>query len=437
MNTQYVPLFMFISLFVALFAGIPISFAIAFVSITFSFFLWGAGSMSLLVSAAFGTMNNFTLIAIPLFIFMAIMLEKSDVVKDLYQSIYKWSGGLRGGLAVATIIVGAIIGAVSGVVAAGVIGLGVIALPQMLGYKYDRKISMGSILAGGTLGQMIPPSLNMVVYGAITGVSVGKLFAGGLSVGVFMALMFSLYVLVISYFRKDLCPAIPKENRATWKEKIISLRVIVFPMILILAVLGSILSGAATPTEGAGIGAFGAVLFSLISGRFKFRILREVSIQTFKVTVMVIWIIFAAATFSSVFSGVGGNRMIQEIAASMPGGRWGVLSLIIIFIVFLGMFLENIAIIMLAAPIVSPLLVLNGFDPLWWGLVFMTLLQIAYLSPPFGLSLFYLKGVTPDNIKIEDIYASSIPFIGIQLLCVVILIAFPAIAVWLPNILVR
>jgi TRAP-type mannitol/chloroaromatic compound transport system permease large subunit len=152
---------------------------------------------------------------------------------------------------------------------------------------------------------------------------------------------------------------------------------------------------------------------------------------------MVIWIIFAAATFSSVFSGVGGNRMIQEIAASMPGGRWGVLSLIIIFIVFLGMFLENIAIIMLAAPIVSPLLVLNGFDPLWWGLVFMTLLQIAYLSPPFGLSLFYLKGVTPDNIKIEDIYASSIPFIGIQLLCVVILIAFPAIAVWLPNILVR
>lgn len=437
MATDFTPLLMFAFLFLALFLGVPIAFSLAGVSITFAYFLWGYGGMTLLVSAVWGTMNNFTLVAIPLFIFMAIMLEKSDVIADLYDCFYKWSGPVRGGLAVATILVGTIIGAVSGVVAAGIIGLGVIALPQMLGYKYDKKLSLGSIMAGGTLGQLIPPSLNMVVYGAVTGVSVGKLFAGGLSVGLTLAGLFIAYILIRSFINKDLCPSLPVEERASWKEKFNSLKVIFLPSLLIIVVLGTILSGAATPTEGAAVGALGAILFSIITRRLRWSILKLTCIETLKITSMVGWIIAGASAFSAVFSGIGGNRLIQEIAMSMPGGKWGVLGLSIFFILFLGMFLETVAMIMLAAPIVSPLLASYGFDPLWWGLIFMTLLQMAFLSPPFGFALFYLKGVTPKDISIEDIYVSSFPFLGLQLICVLLLLLFPAIGLWLPNLLMK
>ncbi len=247
---MYTPLLMFLALFIGLLSGIPIAFVLGFISMGFAYVLWGVAGMNLIISAAWGVMNNFTLTAVPLFIFMALMLEKSGLVADLYNCFYKWSGGLRGGLAVATIFVGTIIGAVSGVIAAGVIGLGLIALPQMEQYKYDRKISLGSVMAGGTLGQLVPPSICMVVYGAITGVSVGKLFAGGIVLGVFLSILYAVYILIRSYFQKDLCPSLPVEKRATLIEKIYSLRAIFWPSLLIISVLGAILSGASTPSEG-------------------------------------------------------------------------------------------------------------------------------------------------------------------------------------------
>jgi tripartite ATP-independent transporter DctM subunit len=432
---MYIPLFMFLALFIGLLSGIPIAFVLGFISLGFAWVLWGVGGMNLIISAAWGAMNDFTLTAVPLFIFMAMMLEKSGLVTDLYNCFYKWSGGLRGGLAVATILVGTIIGAVSGVIAAGVIGLGLIALPQMEQYKYDRRISLGSVMAGGTLGQLVPPSICMVVYGAITGVSVGKLFAGGVVLGVFLALLYSAYILTRSYFKKDLCPSLPIDNRATFVEKISSLRAIFWPAVLIIAVLGSILSGASTPSEGAAVGALGSVVFSLATRRFRWKIFWEVAIQTLKVTSMVGWIIFSAKTFGSVFSGIGGNAFVTKIATSVPGGPWGTLILSTAFVLFLGMFLETVAMIMLAAPIVSPLLVSLGFDPLWWGLIFMMLLQVAYLSPPFGFALFYLKGVTPPKVTLEEIYWSSLPFIGIQIIGITIVIIFPVLALWLPNLL--
>ena len=429
------PLYMFLALFIGLVLGIPIAFVLGFVSLGFAWTLWGTGGMNLIISDAWGTMNNFTLTAVRLFIFMAMMLERSGLVTDLYNCFYKWSGGLRGGLAVATILVGTIIGAVSGVIAAGVIGLGLIALPQMEQYKYDRKINLGSIMAGGTLGQLVPPSICMVVYGAITGVSVGKLFAGGVVLGVFLSLLYSAYILIRSYLQKDLCPALPIDKRATFGEKISSLRAIFWPALLIILVLGAILSGASTPTEGAAVGAFGAVIFSIVSGRFTKKIFWDVSIQTLKVTSMVGWIIFSAKAFGSVFSGIGGNAFVAKIATSVPGGNWGTLLLCTAFVLFLGMFLETVAMIMLAAPIVSPLLVSLGFNPLWWGLLFMMLLQVAYLSPPFGFALFYLKGVTPPKISLEEIYWASLPFIGIQIIGIAIIMIFPAIALWLPNLI--
>ncbi len=434
---QYAPLLLFLLLFIAMIAGIPIAFSLTFVSIISAWLLWGYNGVNVVISGIWSTMNNFTLVAIPLFVFMAVLLEKGGIVADLYDAFYKWFGFIRGGLAVVSILVGAVVGAVSGVVAAGVIGLGLIALPEMLKYKYDRRLSLGAVMAGGTLGQLIPPSLNMVVYGAITGVSVGSLFAGGISSGLVLVLLYCAYILIRSYLNKDFCPAMPPEKRPTWEEKIKSLKKIVIPAILILMVLGAILSGAATPTEGAAVGAFGATLFAAFTRRLNWPLIKEVCIETLKTSSMVGWIIAGASGFSAVFSGIGGNALITQIAMSLPGGKWAVLALSIVFIYFLGMFLETTGLIMLAAPIVSPLLAKLGFNPLWWGIVFMTMLQTAFLSPPFGFAIFYLRGVCPREIKIEELYWSTLPFIALQLIGIFLLIMFPQIAVWLPKMLVK
>lgn len=435
MDMNSLSLLMFVALFLGLGLGLHISFSMYAIALGFSYFLWGAPGMSTAIMATWGMMNNFPLIAIPLFIFMAMMLEKSNLVADIYDCIYKWSGGLRGGLAIATILVGAMIGAVSGVVAAGVIGLGVIALPQMEKYKYNLGVNLGSIVSGGTLGQIIPPCLVMIVYSAVTGISVGKLFAAGFSVGLLLVVLFSSYILIRSYLQPEFCPSLPREERVGWREKFASTRALILPGLLVMATVGSILSGMATPTEGAGMGAFGAILFSVVTGRFKLGILKESMLETLKVSSMIAWMIGGAASFGSVFAGIGGNQLITDIALNMPGGEWGVLLLSIAFIFFLGMFLETMAVIMLAAPIVSPIIAQMGFDPLWWAIIFMTLLQVAYISPPFGVALFYLKGVTPPHIRLSDIYLASLPFIGLQMLAIFLIVLFPTLALWLSRLL--
>lgn len=429
------PLLMFVVLFALFIVGVPISFALASVALGFAYFMWGAGGMMTMIQATWGTMNNFTLMAVPLFIFMAMMLEKSTLVEDLYTAFYKWSGPVRGGLAIASVLVGAIIGAVSGVVAAGIIGMGLIALPQMDRYKYDRGISLGSILAGGTLGQVIPPSLVMIVYGAVTSVSVGSLFAAGICSGLLLVALYCSYIFVRCMFNKELCPALPEDQRASWQDKVSSLKSLILPSLLILGCLGAILSGATTPTEGAAVGAAGSVLFNIICGRFSWKVFLECATGTLKVTAMVGWMVAGAAAFGSIFAGIGGNQMVMELAMMMPGGKWGALFASLGFIFFLGMFLETVGLIMLAAPIVTPILVKLGFDPLWWGIIFMTLIQSAYLTPPFGLALFYLKSVTPENVSLGAIYKASIPFILLQTIGIGLMIAFPVLGLWLPMLL--
>ena len=435
MDYDTLSLLMFLALFLTLAAGLHISFGLYAIALGFAYFLWGTAGMNTIVMSIWGMMNNFPLLAIPLFIFMAMILEKSNLVADVYDCFYKWSAALRGGLAIATIFVGALIGSVSGVVAAGVIGLGVIAFPQMAKYRYNQGVNLGSILSGGTLGQIIPPALVMIVYSALTSVSVGQLFASGVSVGLLLVALFSLYILIRSYLQKDFCPSLPADKRVGWREKFASLRVLILPGFLVVATVGSILSGAATPTEGAAVGAFGAVLFSIVRRRFTFDILQQSMIETLKVSSMIAWMIGGAASFSAVFAGIGGNQVIANIALNMPGGEWGVLLLSIAFIFLLGMFLETMAIIMLAAPILSPIMLQMGFDPLWWAIIFMTLLQAAYITPPFGVALFYLKSVTPAHIRLSDIYWSSLPFIGLQLVAVLLIVLFPALALWLPRLL--
>lgn len=424
---------MFLALFPLLAAGVPIAFALAAVAIGFSYFLWGPGGLNILVSVTWGTMNNFVIIAVPLFIFMAYILQKTNVVEDLYDTFYKWSGGICGGLAIATILVGAVLGAVSGVVAAGVIGLGLIGLPQMLKHGYNRRMALGSVLGGGTLGQLIPPSTNMVLYGAVTGVSIGGLFAGGISAGILLATFYIFYVLIRGLLNPSFAPALPIEERVSWKEKLRSTRSIFFPMVLIVIVLGSILLGMASPTEAAAFGAAGALLIGLVNRRLTWETVYSSCYETLSVTAMVGWMMIGASAFGSVFSGLGGNAIIAGIAMNMPGGANMVFFVSAVFVFILGMFLEPGAVIFLAVPIIAPILATMGFDPLWVGLAINVLLQSAYLSPPFGFSLFYLKGCAPADIDIVEIYKSSVPFILLQIVCITIIFLFPDLVLWLPR----
>jgi tripartite ATP-independent transporter DctM subunit len=424
---------MFATLFVLLAGGVPIAFSLAAVSIGFAYVLWGPGALNIVVSAAWGSMNNFVIIAVPLFIYMAYILQKTNVVEDLYDTFFKWSGGLRGGLAVATVVVGAVLGAVSGVVAAGVIGLGLIGLPQMLKHGYNKRMALGCVMGAGTLGQLIPPSTNMVLYGCVTGVSIGGLFAGGLSAGIFLAILYIGYVLIRGLLDPDFCPSLPPNERATWKEKLISMKSVFFPGLLILVVLGSILMGVATPTEAAAFGAAGALIIGLLKRRLTWEIVYTSCFETLGVSAMVGWTMIGAGAFGSVFSGLGGNTLITNIAMNMPGGPNMVFLVSAVFIFILGMFLEPGAIIFLAVPIIAPILSRLGFDPLWVGLAFNVLLQSAYLSPPFGFSLFYLKGCTPPDVDIVEIYKASVPFLLLQIVCITAIFMFPDIVMWLPR----
>jgi len=433
MAREFYPLLMFAALFLLLAFGVPIAFSLAAVAIVFAYFLWGAGALNLVVSAAWGSMNNFVIIAVPLFIYMAYILQKTNVVEDLYKAFYKWSGGLRGGLAVATVVVGAILGAVSGVVAAGVIGLGLIGLPQMLKHGYNRNMSLGCVMSAGTLGQLIPPSTNMVLYGCVTGVSIGGLFAGGLSAGVLLAVLYIGYVLIRGLLDPSFAPALPPDERATTREKLAALRNVFLPGLLIVIVLGSILMGMATPTEAAAFGAFGAMIIAFFKKRLTWEIVYSSCFETISVSAMVGWMMIGASAFGSVFSGLGGNTLVANLAMSMPGGPNMVFVVAALFIFFLGMFLEPGAIIFLAVPILAPILSRLGFDPLWVGLSFNVLLQCAYMSPPFGFSLFYLQGVAPEGVSIVDIYRSSVPFLALQILCIILIFLFPSIVLWLPR----
>src|SRR5690625_179190 len=430
---EFLPVGMFIALFLLLALGIPVAFSLFSVAISFALLAWGIGGGDIVVASMFGSMNNFTLVAIPLFILMSVLLEKTKIVEELFDSLYAVSWRLRGGLAMAGIAVGAILGAISGVVAAGVIGLALIALPQMLKYRYDRKLSLGVVMAGGTLGQLIPPSLNMVVYGAMTGVSVASLFAGGISAGIALALLYIIYIVIMGLLKPDSLPK-PAAEEAKPKVEVVSvIRGLVLPIILIGLVLGSILTGAATPTEGAAIGVVGTLLLALASRRLKWSMLTASLWSTIKTSSMILWILAGAAGFSGVFAGVGGMQLMTRLAESAPGGRWGVLIFAIVFIFVLGMFLETMALIMLAAPILTPIILEQGFDGLWWALLFMVVLQTAFLTPPFGFAIFYLKSAAPPSVRIEEIYKATLPFIGIQLFFVALAIFFPWLLTWLPN----
>jgi tripartite ATP-independent transporter DctM subunit len=380
---------------------------------------------------------DFVLLAIPLFILMASILQRSGIADALYGTIHKWFGGLNGGLAAGTVIIAAMFAAMSGVAAAATVSLGLIALPAMLKRKYNKVMVTGAIQAGGALGILIPPSVEMIVFALFAKQSVGKMFMGGVFPGLLLATFFIIYILIRCYLRPSLGPALAKEERANWREKFGSLKQVILPVLVILGVLGSIYMGIATPTESAAVGVFGALVSAAIYGTFNWAMLKESGFTTLRVSTMIMWILFGSYAFSSVYIALGASEVVKQGLSLMPGGRWGILIGMQISFFILGTILDTFGIIMITAPLYLPIIAELGFDPLWFGILYVMNVEMAFLTPPYGICLFYMKSVAPKEVTMLDIYRSIIPFVGLQALGLILVMIFPQIAMWLPGTMIR
>jgi tripartite ATP-independent transporter DctM subunit len=435
MSIEWITILMFGSLFFLLGLGLPVAFACGSIGVLFTALLQGPYAVNLVSTRIFGLMTNYLLAAIPLFIFMACILEKSGIIEEIYELLYQWLGALKGGVASATVGACTLLAAMCGVVGASEVTMGVIALPQMLKRKYDKYLACGSILAGGTLGILIPPSVLLIVYGLVDNSSIGRLYAGAILPGLMLASLFIIYITIRCYLNPVLGPPVPKEDRFPLPQRIKLLVRIIPAGILIFLVLGTIFTGIAAPTEAAGVGAAGAIVMTALQGKLRWKGVVKAAEDTLKSSAMVMWTIFGANIFVGLYVMVGGGRFVTDMLLGSGLGPWGVILIMQGILIFLGAFIDWVGIIMLCVPIFGPIVRELGFDPVWFGVLFATNLQISFLSPPFGYALFYLKGVAPPQIKTTDIWKGAVPFIGLQALGVSLVMIFPQIALWLPSLL--
>ncbi|MCA1768512.1 MAG: TRAP transporter large permease subunit [Halomonas sp.] len=439
-------LVMFGSLMVVLVAGLPLAFVTGGLGVAFLYLIGDQNMLNLMPSRIFPMMTNYQLSAIPLFIFMASVLEKAGIIEELFDVVYKWMGGLKAGLAIATIIASTLLAAMVGVIGAAVVTMGLIALPAMLKRNYDPEIAIGSIMAGGTLGILIPPSILAIIYGVIAQQSVGELYLGSLIPGLLLAFMYGFYCWMRGTLNIKMAPPMPVEDRVDMKEKLRLLRNMLAPIVLVVLVLGIIFTGIATPVEAAGIGTFGALVVAAMHRRLTWPNLHAACMTTLVASAMVMWIIFGASIFVGFYILQGGQTFVQELISGAGLSPYAVLMLMMVLLVALGMFLDWVGILLLAVPIFVPLIKgltfdgvfgLPGVDPtdvsLWFGVIYLVNMQMSFLSPPFGYALFYIKGVCPPHITMGQIFRSSFPFLGIQALGLLLVIMFPALVTWLPN----
>ncbi|MDY7220200.1 TRAP transporter large permease subunit [Denitrificimonas sp. JX-1] len=452
--TEVLAIALFITICLTLIMGYPVAFVLGGVSLLFAVIGMFSGVfdpvfLQALPNRLFGIMNNQTLLAVPLFVFMGVMLEKSRVAEDLLESMSRLFGTLRGGLAISVCVVGALLAASTGVVGATVVTLGLLALPTMLRRGYDPAVATGTLAATGTLGQVIPPSIILVLLGDVLAsayqqaqirmgvftpktVSVGDLFIGSLIPGVLLVLLYIAYLIFVAITQPKKLPALPQEalGPIQWGRLF---KALIPPLVLMGSVLGSILAGVATPTEAAAVGAIGALLLAGLKGQLNFARLREVSHSTAEISAMVFLILIGASLFSLVFRGFGGDVMIENVFEQLPGGVIGAFFLVMLVIFLLGFILDFIEIIFVVVPIVGPVLLAMGLDPIWLGVMIALNLQTSFLTPPFGFSLFYLRSVTPASVATRTIYRGVLPFIAIQLMMLVVAYIWPEIITWLPQ----
>jgi tripartite ATP-independent transporter DctM subunit len=432
-SIEFTTFLFFGSLLVLLVLGLPLVFVLGGVAVVFLYFTWGPEAFYILGTRMWGTMNSFTLLAIPLYIFMAMLLERAGVAQNLYRMMHLWWGGVRGGLAIGTVFICTIFAAMCGISGAAVVSMGTIALPHMLSRGYDKRLALGAINAGGGFGILIPPSVLMVLYALITGVSVGKLFAAGVLPGLLLSALVSLYIGIRCWVQPQLGPSLPPDERSNWPEKLAALRAVILPIFIVVLVLGSIFAGLATATEAAAIGVFGALIAAVVHRQLTWTLLREASWRTFALTGMVMWILFAAHAFSTAYNSMGAQSFIEGLLQYVPGGQWGALGAILVILFLLGMVLDPVGIMLITLPVFIPIITSYDFDPIWFGVIFIICMEIGYMTPPFGFNLFYLKGVAPPGVTMADIYQSVWPYVGVIVIGLLILILFPDIVMYLPE----
>lgn len=454
---ELLSLLMFFSIIGVLMMGFPVAFSLAGTSLIFAtigYFLgvFNPSNLASLAPRYLGVMLNDVLVAVPLFIFMGMMLERSGIAEQLLITMGRLFRTMRGGLGLSVVVVGALLAASTGIVGATVVTMGLLSLPAMLRAGYDPRLATGVICASGTLGQIIPPSTVLIFMGdmlagvnqqvqmslgnfAPTPVSVGDLFAGAFIPGLILVAVYILYMLYMAWRHPASCPALEvtdEEKAALLKDVFVTL---LPPLLLIIAVLGSILGGVATPTESASVGAVGAILLAALRGRLNYTNLRQVMVATANTTTMIFIILIGASVFSLVFRMMGGEELVSDFLNSLPGGKLGAIIFVMLLMFVLGFILDTFEIIFLVIPITAPILLMMGVDPIWLGVMVAVNLQTSFLTPPFGFALFYLRGVAPDGITTRQIYEGAIPFVGLQLLVIGLLVAFPNLVTWLPAVI--
>jgi tripartite ATP-independent transporter DctM subunit len=443
---EWLTVLLFGSLALLLMLGLPMAFCTGSLAVIFLYVFGSGGILNMLPSRVFPFMTDYQLSAVPLFIFMAAVLEKAGIIEELFDVIYKWLGALRGGLAAATVVACTVLAAMVGVVGATEVTMGMIALPAMLRRGYEPKLACGSLLAGGTLGILIPPSVMAIVYAVVAQQSLGELLIGSVFPGLLLSGLYVGYVLLRCGLNPSLGPSLPPEERVSFAQKLRLLRKTIAPILVILLVLGVIFFGVATPVEAAGIGTFGALVVCALHRRLTWTALQDAGLSTLKATAMVMWIFFGATMFVGFFIVKGGQTFVADsiIGTGLP--PYGILALMMLILFVLGMFLDWVGILLLTVPIFLPIMKSLPFDglaglagvapdkvPLWYGVIFMVNMQVAFLSPPFGYSLFYLKSVAPPQITMATIFRAAMPFIALQILGLGLCIAFPQIVLWLPG----
>jgi tripartite ATP-independent transporter DctM subunit len=427
---------MLVAFFVLLLVGIPVGLTLATTGFLFGWLGFGMSLFNLLPHRIFGVVTNYTLLAIPLFVFMGVMLEKSKLAEELMDVIGLAAGSLRGGLGIGIVLVGVLMGATTGIVGATVVTLGLLTLPGMLRRGYDRGLACGIICASGTLGQIIPPSLILILLADITNQSVGTLFAAAMVPGLLLSLIYIIYIAILGIVLPDMVPAIPKKERAAISRVQLAgkmLRVVAPPIGLVVAVLGSIIAGIAAPSEAAAMGALGSILVAALGRRLSIQVLRETVQSTTRITAMVLFILICAQVFSLGFRGLQGEKLVQDAFTLVPGGINGAIWFLMALIFLLGFFIEWIEISYIAVPLFLPIFINANTDLVWLSTLICVNLQTSFLTPPFGWSLFFLRGVAPPEVTTRDIYRGIIPFVLMQIMALVLVFFFPDLATWLPK----
>lgn len=430
MSVELVTVLLFGGLIFLLAIGVPVVFALGAISAVLMFMLGGSTDLYVVATTTYREITDPALITIPLFLLMGNFLLHSGISDRLFRALNYWLSGLRGGLAIVSIGVCVAL-AMCGGFGPGILTMGLIAVPAMLKHSYDKSLALGSVMAGGVLGEIIPPGIIMIIFAYISRVSVGRLFFGGAIPGLITALFYILYIAIRCYLQPHLAPRVAEE--VTWKIRWVSLKEIVLPALLVVAVLGSIFLGIATPSEAAGVGATGAFLVCLLHRRLTWKVLTDACLQTLQISGLALWILVTATLFGVVYTSAGAQDMVMDIVRQVPVNRWLILGAMQVILLIFGMFMDDYAVITICAPIFFPIAKYLNFEPVWFSIIFILNMQVAYLSPPFGWALILMKGVAPPEVQTRDIWRSVPPFVAIQVLVLVLAMIFPQIALWLPN----